>query len=313
MSQVKYVSIDSERAGQRIDNFLLTYFKGVPRTHVYRVLRKGEVRVNKGRVQATYRLKTGDEVRIPPVKMDSREINIKVSPALTQVLENSVLYEDEALLVINKPSGLAVHGGSSVSCGVIEALRAIRPQEKHLELAHRLDKETSGCLLIAKKRSVLKALHDMFREREVKKVYHALVIGRWPKRVNKINAALERTTLKSGDRRVRMDEEGKESTTTFSILKHFDDLSLIEAMPQTGRTHQIRVHTQVAGHPIVGDDKYAPKAQNQALMAAHDIRRLCLHAARLTFRLPGTDKKITVEAPYDKAFAEILKRLTDAL
>jgi 23S rRNA pseudouridine955/2504/2580 synthase len=309
MSQVHYLIIDTERAGQRIDNFLLAYLKNVPRTLIYRILRKGEVRVNKGRVQPTYRLKEGDSVRIPPVKMETSELPVKVKPDLAKVLEGSVLYEDDGLLVINKPSGLAVHGGSGVSCGVIEALRVIRPEAKFLELVHRLDRETSGCLMIAKKRSVLTALHADLRNKDVKKVYHALVIGRWPKHVHKIDAPLEKNVLKSGERVVRSDDEGKASVTTFGVVKYLKELTLIEAHPHTGRTHQIRVHSQLAGHPIVGDDKYADRKRNKELCEQYGIKRLCLHALRLSFILPGTEQKITVEAPYDQAFTGILQRV----
>jgi len=313
MSQVQYISIDSERAGQRIDNFLLNFFKGVPRTHVYRVLRKGEVRVNKGRVQPTYRLKAGDEVRIPPVRMDATSVPVKVSAELTSLLQNSVLYEDDGLLVINKPSGLAVHGGSGLNCGLIEALRVIRPEQKFLELVHRLDRETSGCLMIAKKRSVLTALHEDLREKSVKKVYHAIVIGRWPKQLHKVDAPLEKNVLKSGERMVRMNTEGKASVTTFGIVKHYKELTLIEAHPHTGRTHQIRVHAQFAGHPIVGDDKYTDRKQNKELSEKYGIKRLCLHALRLSFMLPNSEQKVTVEAPYDRAFSEIISRLDASL
>ena len=309
MSQVHHLIVDNERAGQRIDNFLLHHLKGVPRTLVYKILRKGEVRVNKGRVQPTYRLKEGDDVRIPPVKKDFTEVPVKVSKALNTVLESSILYEDEGLIIINKPSGLAVHGGSNIHCGVIEALRVIRPDEKHLELVHRLDKETSGCLMVAKKRNVLKALHDMLRKKEIKKVYHALVIGRWPKQLHKIDAPLEKSVLNSGKHKVRAHEEGKDSVTTFGIVKHFKAFTLVEAHPHTGRTHQIRVHAQVAGHPIIGDDRYADRALNKDLCEKHGIYRLCLHAIRLSFVHPISQERLSVSAPYDKVFADIVDRL----
>lgn len=305
MSFVQYITIDQNAAGQRIDNFLLAFFeRKIPKSLIYRKLRKGEVRVNKKRIDQTYRLEIGDEVRIPPVQIDQSSTS-EAKPLPTQwmaKLENAILYEDESVIVFDKPSGLAVHGGSGVNIGLIEIARHMRPDCKFLELAHRLDRETSGCILIAKKRQVLLDLHEQLRDKTMRKVYHMLVIGQWPKQINKIDAPLKKNTLKSGERMVQVNRaEGKPSVTTFQVLKKFPDATLMAAMPQTGRTHQIRVHAQTAGHPIVGDGKYAPREASQALMKKYGQKRLCLHAYQLTFSLPGMAKPITVmaESPFD--------------
>jgi 23S rRNA pseudouridine955/2504/2580 synthase len=307
--KVSYLIIDENHHGQRVDNFLLGHFKKVPRSVIYRILRKGEVRVNKKRVDPTYRLNQGDEIRIPPVKQNFTEQDIKVNPNIASVLEKSILYEDDSILVLNKPAGLPVHGGSGNPAGLIELFRVMRPDYKFLELVHRLDRDTSGCLLLAKKSSVLKQLHQMLREHTIRKTYHALVIGVWPKAVNRVDGALEKNTLKSGERRVRVSDEGKPSVTTFQILKIYDGLTLIAAFPETGRTHQIRVHTKETGHPILGDDKYGNFEMNEKLAKAYHMHRMCLHAAKLNFIHPATQKEIVVEAPYDKSMQLLIERL----
>ncbi|EXJ11213.1 23S rRNA pseudouridine(955/2504/2580) synthase RluC [Nitrincola nitratireducens] len=305
---VRFVVIEPDREGQRIDNFLRTELKGVPKTLLYRILRKGEIRVNKKRVKADYKLCAGDEVRIPPVRVAEQGESIPVGVSLSNHLADAVLYETDALIVINKPSGLAVHGGSGINNGLIEALRQLRPEARFLELVHRLDRDTSGCIMVAKKRSMLRYLHEALREKRVRKIYHALVCGRWPNRKQRVNAPLLRDELKSGERMVRVDASGKESITDFRVLRRFSDFcTLVEASPLTGRTHQIRVHSQFIGHPIVGDVKYGTDADN-ARMKSKGLRRLMLHAAELSLTLPdGTT--LNVKADYDSEMQTALQVL----
>lgn len=310
---VHYVEIDDERAGQRIDNFLLTYLKGVPKSLVYRILRKGEVRVNKGRIKPEYRLCCGDSVRIPPVRVAEKKSTAAVSESLCIFLEKQILFENKELIVINKPAGMAVHGGSGISLGLIEALRQARPQERSLELVHRLDKETSGCLLIAKKRSALRFLQDALRERNVSKHYLALVEGHWPKRKFCVTEALQKYTLPSGERRVRVHFEGKASRTEFEVKQQFEQYSLVLAKPITGRTHQIRVHARHVGCPLVCDDKYNSDEANIKVRSL-GFKRLFLHAAELSFPLPSSvdDIKVvikTVKAELPDDLSEPLKQL----
>lgn len=299
------VVVDEGAEGQRLDNFLLKRLKGVPKTHVYRVIRSGEVRVNKGRAAADTRLSLGDEVRVPPVRLaePSRE-----APAPAR--EFPVVFEDDALIVLNKPAGVAVHGGSGVSFGVIEQLRQARPQARFLELVHRLDKETSGLLLVAKKRSALTALQEQFRGRpggkRVDKTYAALVIGAWPARQKVIDVPLHKFLTTDGERRVRPaaadDEQGRRSITLVQVAREFTDFTLLDVTLKTGRTHQIRVHLAHQGHPIVGDAKYGDFAFNKALargeaLAGHAFDRMFLHARRLRFEHPGSGEAIELDAP----------------
>lgn len=309
--RVQLVEIDAERAGQRIDNFLLGQLKGVPRTLVYRVLRKGEVRVNKGRVRAEYKLKAGDVVRIPPVRLPEVGDLPNASEQLKELLASSILFENAGLIILNKPAGLAVHGGSGINLGLIEVLRQMRPQERHLELVHRLDRDTSGCIMIAKKRSMLRYLHQQLRDGHVQKYYHALVEGRWPSGCKEVRAPLKKNELSSGERMVRVDADGKESLTQFKVLRRYVGATLVEAKPVTGRTHQIRVHAQYQGHGLVGDPKYGNDDFNK-LMKAKGFNRLFLHAAALSLLLPDEDKKILVEAPLDERLAVPLANLTPA-
>lgn len=308
-SGVSFITVDEDQGGQRIDNFLRTALKGAPKSLIYRVLRKGEVRVNKKRTKPDYKLQPGDLIRIPPVRLPERGDAPVVGQRLLEHLERAVLYEDEALLVINKPSGLAVHGGSGVNLGMIEALRQLRPDARFLELVHRLDRDTSGCIMVAKKRSMLRYLHEMLRERRVQKIYHALVQGRWEARDKRIDAPLKRFELKSGERMVRVDEAGKASVTDCRVLRRYGTLAtLVEARPKTGRTHQIRVHTQFAGHPIIGDIKYGSDEVNGEFRAL-GFRRLMLHAAALHLTLPdGTPLK--VEAPQEVEIDRALEQLS---
>ncbi|SDS36337.1 ribosomal large subunit pseudouridine synthase C [Halopseudomonas xinjiangensis] len=278
--------IDEGHAGQRIDNYLITRLKGAPKTLVYRILRKGEVRVNKGRIKPDYRLKAGDLVRIPPVRLPTPEEPVLVGQGILQALQDNILYEDKGLIVINKPAGLAVHGGSGVNFGVIEAMRQLRPECDQLELVHRLDRDTSGCLMIAKKRSMLRHLHAALRGDGVTKCYMALVRGRWPATTRRVHAPLQKNNLRSGERMVEVNAEGKESLTEFKVLQRFGDVAtLVEARPITGRTHQIRVHARHAGHPIAGDPKYGDD-EFSTLVREVGGKRMFLHAFSLSAELP---------------------------
>ena len=302
---VQLVTVDENHDGQRIDNFLLSQLKGVPRTLIYRILRKGEVRVNKGRAKPEQKLQLGDVVRIPPLHLPTADVPAKAGNNLLADLEARILYEDKQLMVINKPAGLAVHGGSGIRLGLIEALRQMRPQEKMLELVHRLDRDTSGCILIAKKRSTLTALHDDLREGRVDKRYLALVHGRWPVRIKDVKVPLLKNELAS---MVRVSDNGKPSHTGFTIKQSFEGYTLLEAKPYTGRTHQIRVHAKHSGHSLVGDDKYTEREKNDA-SAKKGFKRLCLHAACLTFTLPSSGEKMRCEAPLPDDIAVPLKSL----
>jgi 23S rRNA pseudouridine955/2504/2580 synthase len=308
--QVKFVNIDEGNDGQRIDNFLITALKGVPKSAIYRILRKGEVRVNKKRVKPVYKLQAGDMVRIPPVKVAEKQEFIPKNLDKIAKLEDAVLYEDKYLIVLNKPSGMAVHGGSGLSYGLIEALRSIRPEERNLELVHRLDRDTSGCLLVSKRRSVLRSLHEQLREKTMEKNYWALVQGSWAGKIKNVSEPLRKNTLQSGERVVRVDEqEGKPSQTRFRVLERFGQFStLVQASPVTGRTHQIRVHTQCKGHPIACDDKYGVAEFDQA-MKKMGLNRLFLHAHDLTFIHPKTEQPLRVEAPLDTILKKCIKTL----
>ncbi|MGL4205096.1 MAG: 23S rRNA pseudouridine(955/2504/2580) synthase RluC [Aeromonadaceae bacterium] len=306
--QVRLLVIDAEQQGQRIDNFLKTQLKGVPKSLIYRILRKGEVRVNKKRIKPEYKLMVGDEVRVPPVRVAEENELPSAKLSSIQALESMILFEDEVLIVLNKPAGMAVHGGSGLSFGVIEGLRALRPDARFLELVHRLDRDTSGCLLIAKKRSALKSLHEQLRLKTMRKQYSALVRGQWQPHVKVVNAPLLKNVLQSGERIVRVSPEGKPSETRFHILKRYADATLIEASPITGRTHQIRVHTAHAGHPIACDDKYG-ESQFDERMRELGLQRLFLHASRLTFQHPVDHRELTMEAPLDPHLQRLLTKL----
>lgn len=294
--QAQFVTITEEEAGQRIDNYLLRVCKGVPKSHVYRILRSGEVRVNKGRIDQLYRLVQGDVVRIPPIRLAEKPENH------VPAAEFKIIFEDSHLLVIDKPAGVAVHGGSGVSFGVIEQLRASRPDAKFLELVHRLDRETSGLLLLAKKRSALTSLHEQMRDGLTDKRYLTMVAGDWKNARQHIKLPLHKYTTADGERRVTVSEEGGQpSHTIFSLLKKFEGYALLEAELKTGRTHQIRVHLSSSGFPIVGDDKYGDFALNKALQKATDTRgalkRMFLHAHQITFTHPESGKNMTLNAP----------------
>lgn len=300
--EVKNLSVDEESAGQRLDNYLLRQLKGVPKTHIYRIIRSGEVRVNKGRASADTRVEVGDLIRVPPLRVsDSQQAKI-LAPAPAR--EFPVLLDDDGILAINKPAGVAVHGGSGVSFGVIEQLRQARPAARMLELVHRLDRETSGVLLVAKKRSVLTHLQDQFRERETGKTYLALVLGQWPSNRKVIDLPLEKYLLGSGDaegeRRVRVvsrdDPNGQRAITLVRVAKLVGNYSLLEVTIKTGRTHQIRVHLSSLGNPIAGDDKYGDFEHNKVLQK-QGLKRMFLHAWRLQFKHPQSGQLVTLQAP----------------
>lgn len=304
---VTYYTVDEEDAGQRIDNFLVRQLKGVPKSHIYRILRSGEVRINKGRVDASARLNNGDIIRIPPVRTATREETAAraVPPATFPVI-----YEDEALLVINKPAGVAVHGGSGVSFGVIEQLRKAHPEWRYLELVHRLDRETSGLLMLAKKRSALVKLHALIRDNVPDKRYLALGLGHWPEHQRHVKLPLYKFSTPEGERRVCVREDGISAHTIFRVVNAYSDFTLMEAQLKTGRTHQIRVHMQASGHPIAGDEKYGDFPFNKEL-ARHGLKRMFLHAYKLSLPHPLiADKKLELEAPLPpelNAFLESLK------
>lgn len=315
-AQVMIISIDEDQAGQRLDNFLIARLKGVPKSKIYNVIRKGEVRVNKGRIKPEYKLMVGDSIRVPPIRTAEAGTEAKASHQMMSLLSRSILFEDDGLLVINKPPGLAVHGGSGITLGLIETLRQMRPEARHLELVHRLDRDTSGCIMVAKKRSYLRHLQAALREKSagaggITKVYQALVIGDWPKRVHQVNAPLLKTEVAGGERVVRVHPEGKPSLTEFKLLQRFDGFSLIEARPITGRTHQIRVHAQYAGCALVGDEKYGSDEVNEA-MRGQGIKRLFLHASSLSFYLPESDVITRVDAPLPPDLAIPLGKLPAA-
>ena len=295
--EVKWLTVDEESAGQRLDNFLIRHLKGVPKTHVYRIIRSGEVRVNKGRASADTRIETGDVVRLPPVRISDKVAEKAARPAPGR--EFPLLLEDDALMAIDKPSGVAVHGGSGVSFGVIEQLRQARPLAKLLELVHRLDRETSGILLVAKKRSALKHLQDQFRERETGKTYLALVQGSWPEKLKVIDSALHKFLLPDGERRVKVtsneDPDGMRSITLVKVAERLVDCTLLEVTIKTGRTHQIRVHLASQGHPIAGDDKYGDFEWNKVLQK-QGLKRMFLHAWRLQFSHPATGKRVELKS-----------------
>jgi 23S rRNA pseudouridine955/2504/2580 synthase len=300
------VEIDEGSCGQRIDNFLSKRLKGVPKSHIYRILRSGEVRVNRRRVDQTCRLQLGDQVRIPPVRTVERAERDYV-PAL----EFPVLYEDDALLVVDKPAGVAVHGGSGVSFGVIEQLRSARPQARFLELVHRLDRETSGVLLLAKKRSALTALHEQMREGKTEKRYLALVLGRWKNAKQHVKLPLHKFTRPDGERRVMVREDGLASHTVFALQKAWRDYSLLEAQLKTGRTHQIRVHLAHLGFPIAGDDKYGNFTRNREL-AKQGLKRMFLHAHAMAFSHPLTGEVLRLMAPLPDELQRFVDRLDAA-
>lgn len=305
-NSVQLIEIDEDNQFQRIDNFLTSKLNGVPKSMIYRIVRKGEVRVNKGRVKPDYKLAIGDVVRVPPIRTTVKEES-NVNLNRVSNLESHIIFEDDRLIVFNKPSGLAVHGGSGLQFGVIEGLRALRPQHQFLELVHRIDRDTSGCLVIAKKRSALRDLHEQLRNKQVDKRYHALVAGEWPSDCFKVVAPLMKNVLKSGERLVSVSSEGKPSETRYRVLQKFNRSTLLEASPITGRTHQIRVHCLHAGHPIAMDSKYGDE-EFDAHLKKVKFNRLFLHAKSISFNHPVSKERVRFEADYDDKLKKLIEK-----
>jgi 23S rRNA pseudouridine955/2504/2580 synthase len=306
-SKVQIVEIGSERVGQRVDNYLIRHAKGVPRSRVYKAIRKGEVRVNKKRVKAEYKLKHGDMLRIPPFRLiETSEISIPAKT--TEWLLTRIIYESADLMILNKPYGMPVHGGTNCAYGVINVLRQAKSEYQSLELVHRLDKDTSGCLLIAKSRSMLTYLHNAIRKNEIDKEYICLVKGHCDFSFKKVDLPLQKNVLSSGERLVRVDSAGKDAMTEFTVTQQFSLVTLLKARLITGRTHQIRVHLQYLGHPIAADSKYGDKQFNKHIQTV-GLKRMFLHASQLKFRLPEQKKAITVTAPLDDELQKCLQNL----
>lgn len=300
---VSNITISVDMAHQRLDNFLIKTLKGVPRSHIYRIVRSGEVRVNKGRIKPDYKLQAGDIVRVPPVRVSTPETPV-ISSHSAESIKGHIIFENENFLVLNKPHGWAVHGGSGVNYGVIEALRTVMPHPQNLELVHRLDRDTSGCLMVAKKRSFLRILHAMFQSGKVYKEYLTLTEGHWTGS-KVIEAKLKKNYLLSGERIVKVDETGQTAKTIFKVLKKMKTCELCLAMPVTGRTHQIRVHAEFSGHCIAGDPKYSNKDFN-VLLRKQGLNRLFLHASKLTLHFPETSQPLVIEAPLDPSLQALL-------
>ena len=309
---VTYVEANEGDSGQRLDNYLLRILKNVPKSHIYRVVRKGEVRVNGKRAKPETRLALGDKVRIPPIHVDQAPLRSAPSQSLQQFILGAILHEDKDLLIVNKPPGVAVHGGSGLAFGVIEALRAARPELTELELVHRLDRDTSGVLLIAKRRAALREMHAAFREREMTKRYLALVCGRWELGKKRIDLPLLTNQKQGGERMVRVHPEGQTALSTFAPQQSFGQLATLMAIEiGTGRTHQIRVHAAYAGHPVAGDEKYGLKTGNEALRQ-YGLKRMFLHAHSLEFARPGTGEPFSITAPLSDELNDVLETLKQA-
>lgn len=301
-------TVDEASAGQRIDNFLAKTLKGVPKSHIYRILRSGEVRVNSKRIDASYKLVMGDVVRIPPIRMADKPESVELKPGQSPRFEKHIVYEDDALLVIDKPAGFAVHGGSGISRGVIEQLRLERPHAKFLELVHRLDRETSGVLMLAKKRSALVQLHDAIRNNQTDKRYLMLVHGDWTEKKKRVNLPLHKYVLPSGERRVSVQEDGQDSETIFYLRKSYGEFSLLEAQLVTGRTHQLRVQLAHLGFPIAGDDKYGDFNVNKT-MQKRGLKRMFLHSAETNLKHPLSGERLKLIAPLPAELEKFLKQL----
>ncbi|WP_339774841.1 23S rRNA pseudouridine(955/2504/2580) synthase RluC [uncultured Methylophaga sp.] len=305
---VQFIDIRADQAGQRIDNFLITLEKGVPKSRIYRALRKGEVRVNKGRIKQTYRLQAGDQVRVPPLRVSEKVVITELSESLTDALENAILMEDDDILVINKPAGLAVHAGSQIQLGVIEAMRIIRPENRFVELVHRLDRDTSGCLVLAKSRAALLNLQQQMKASETDKRYLTLTRGKWAAQENIVDLALQKNSLSSGERMVVPDINGKKSKTLFEVKQEFSGCQLVAAKLYTGRTHQIRVHSASQSHPVAGDEKYGDREFNKRLRQ-YGLKRMFLHAWQLSLKHPLTDEPLTFNAELPDTLKDVLKQL----
>ena len=302
---VQYITATLDDEGQRIDNFLITKLKGVPKSRIYRIVRKGEVRVNKKRISASYRLEDGDEVRVPPIFLEEKAKLVPPSKTTADLLLDRIIYEDDNLIIINKPSGMSVHAGSTVRVGVVEAMRHLYPQYPNLELAHRLDSETSGCLVLAKKKRILREIHTLLREGDVRKIYWALTMGRWKDSELKVDVSLHKDYQDGGKHVVEVNRDGKTALTVFSSIKKFKQASLMEVKLYTGRTHQIRVHAAYRGHPIAADDRYGDAGFNKEVKKM-GLKRMFLHARSIEFTLPSLDQRITVTAPLDPELEAIV-------
>lgn len=306
MNKVQFLKVSEDVESQRIDNFLIGQFSKLPKSLIYRWIRKGELRVNKKRVKQTSRVVAGDIVRVPPFSLEDDQKQIKVSQSHLDFLEQRILYENDDYIIIDKPSGMAVHGGSGVNSGLVERLRQLRPKARRLDLVHRLDKETSGCVILAKKHSSLVYFFDLFKQRKVNKIYYAVVHGKWDRNIKEIDLPLKRTETKDGQRLVKVDKkEGKRALTRIISVKGLGDYSLLEIKLETGRTHQIRVHTKTMGNPIVADKKYGNADKDQKL-ATKGIDKLLLHAGKLEFFDEKQQQKISVEAKLDDRFNKFL-------
>jgi 23S rRNA pseudouridine955/2504/2580 synthase len=310
-SPVQLLEVAEHHQDQRLDNYLLGRLKGTPKSLIYRIIRKGEVRVNGKRAKADHRVSVGDKVRVPPLQLQEADAPAKPSAQLEALLQQSVLYEDPDLIVLNKPAGLPVHGGTGVKVGLIEAFKALRPDAPGLELVHRLDKGTSGCLLLAKTGVARRQLMDAFRDRSISKTYLALVHGRWPQSVRSVDSPLARQPERGGERMVEVDPEGKAARTDFRVSEQLRRFTLVEARPLTGRTHQIRVHAAEVGCPLVGDDKYNPQEQLPLLPKGVRVR-LCLHAAAVEFLHPRDGRRLRFEAPLETSFKSLMEALRSA-
>ncbi|WP_295164372.1 23S rRNA pseudouridine(955/2504/2580) synthase RluC [uncultured Buchnera sp.] len=306
---VSIIYINEDMINQRIDNFLQKKFKKVPKSMIYRIIRTGKIRINKKRIKPHYKLKIGDKLRIPPIKIIYKEKNSIFATKYEKSLLNNILYEDNHLLIINKPSGIAVHGGSGINLGVIECFRKLRPLEKSLELVHRIDRDTSGILMLAKKRKSLVSLHKQMREKKIQKKYIALVHGLWPISLRKISEPLLTTHLKNKQKKVSINKKGKPSETYFRIKKQYLFTTLVSITPKTGRTHQIRVHTLHAGHPILFDKRYGKRNLDSNIKNKTKINRLLLHATSINFLHPESGKKMHIMAPLDVHFKNYLNTL----
>lgn len=310
-SKVQFLDVGEEDSGQRLDNFLMRHFRKAPKALIYRIIRKGEVRVNKGRSKVSARLQAGDIVRVPPLRVEqSEKVDTSEIPAdeLRQI-EQSILYEDNDLIVVNKPSGVAVHGGGGIRYGLIEVLRALRPKARRLELVHRIDRDTSGCLLVAKKASVLKALHQQMRDDQFEKRYLAIVSGQWPKNVTKVDLPLKKEHLKDGGWHVKVARDGKSALSYFELKQHLKGCDLMAVRLKTGRTHQIRVHALAHECALVGDDRYGDRELNKRFRK-HGMKRLALHAHILGFTHPNTEERMRFVAPLWSDFKRLIEELS---
>ena len=309
--KVQFIEISASQAGQRIDNFLLTLEKGVPKSRIYRAIRKGEVRVNKGRIKQTYKIEAGDVIRVPPLQVSEKTAPTEINESLQQQLLASIIFEDDAMLVLNKPSGLAVHAGTQIQIGVIEAFRLIKPELEFIELVHRLDRDTSGCLLIAKSRDSLLNLQQQMLSDQIDKRYLTLLKNEMNSDEVYIEQPLQKNTVSSGERMVKVDPEGKSAKTLFIKRHGYGIAQLSEVKLFTGRTHQIRVHSAWSGHPVAGDDKYGDREFNKQ-MKTFGLKRLFLHAWRLGIRHPITQEPLSLEAPLPEKLQQVIKQLEQA-